>query len=128
MPNYFWKRCVNEDGWRDASDPNTSLGFRPDLDREHIEAKVNALMLDLHDQTFIYISNGTEGEIVANRVVRRCREKGRFDQISILHWIIVEAYDIEIWYDSRHGQFWQDRAVEWLGDRGLLTDAASQAD
>ena len=50
--------CVNEDGWK-CLDCNAELGFRPDLDREHLEEKVSSLLGDLHEQKFIYVSNGS---------------------------------------------------------------------
>ena len=69
---------INEDGWRCIS-CQEPLGFRPDLDTEMIELKVQGIIFDLHEGNWLRMSNGTEGQIVGANVAGRCREADRYD-------------------------------------------------
>jgi hypothetical protein len=46
------------------------------------------------------------GDIIAHHVAARCREGDRYDQWSILAFILDDPNL------NTHGQFWQDRARE----------------
>lgn len=96
----------NEDGWKEIG--GEELGYRPDLDREHIYTKVMGLQLDLHQQNFIYVSNGTQGEWITDWVTRRCEKLQRFDQYTILK-LIFECPEVGV---ERHAEFWAQRARE----------------
>lgn len=106
----WWKLAgPNEEGWA-CHDCDVELGFRPDLDRSHTELKVSGLVFEFHHSQLIYISNGTMGEIIAENVAGRCREENRYDQFSILVFILEDPN-----LDSAHrGTFWQNRAERWL--------------
>jgi hypothetical protein len=99
--------ALSEAGWT-CVDCDTSLGFRPDLDRAYTELKVHAILLDFHESKLIYISNGTEGGIIADNVALRCRDERRYDQWSILRFILEDPNL------NGHGDFWANRAERWL--------------
>jgi hypothetical protein len=96
--------AINEAGWRcldgDHLMPGDPNGYRPDLDRSHTEDKVYGMMNDLHEGRFIYISNGTGGDICTGEVAKRCRETGLYDQISIIRFILEIA-------ESGHAAYWK---------------------
>jgi hypothetical protein len=94
---------VNEDGWR--CDRCGKLGYRPDLDRKWVEEKCSAVLfwLDLHE--FINVSNGTMGEVLAIDAADRCRKEDRYDQYSIVRFILDDP-NLAI-----HADYWAQRAT-----------------
>lgn len=105
----LWWRLAgpNEEGWT-CHDCGAELGFRPDLDRSHTELKVHGLVFAFHESELIYISNGTMGEVIAENVAVRCREKNIYDQLSILRLILDDPNM------QPESPFWQNRAERWL--------------
>lgn len=95
----------NEDGWR-CDNCGAKLGWRPDLDRSSLEEKVDAIQFWMHTHELIYVSNGTEGDIVSANVAHRCRELDRYDQYTIIREIMTEP-NIG---SEQHGDFWAERA------------------
>ena len=101
---YWQLDACTEEGWRCSCDAD--LGFRPDLDRELTEAKVDAILTMAHETDFLHVSNGTEGEIITAAVAQRCRQENRFDQLSILRFILEDP-NINL---AEHADYWQRRA------------------
>ncbi len=87
------------------------LGFCPDLDRSHTEIKTHCILLDFHESKLIYVSNGITGLVIAENVAARCHEQNRYDQWSILAFILDDPNL------NTHGKFWQDKAREQLPRR-----------
>lgn len=104
----WWLDSCTEAGWG-CHDCDAKLGFRPDLDRSHIELKCHGIVFEFHLAKLIYISNGTMGEIVAENVAARCRSENIYDQQSILKFILEDP-NIE----RGHAAFWQNRAERTL--------------
>lgn len=102
---YFYRNSINEDGWECQC--GQKLGYRPDLDKEHLYMKVSGLLLDLHDNRFVYISNGSEGEGITDHVYQKCRNARRYDQAYILK-SIIEAVG---W--RSHSDYWRKQAKSW---------------
>ncbi|TMC48539.1 MAG: hypothetical protein E6J20_18710 [Chloroflexi bacterium] len=100
------REALDEAAWV-CLDCDTVLGLRPDLDRSHTEIKTHCIPLDFHELKLIYVSNGTMGLVIAENVAARCREQNRYDQWSILAFILDDRNL------NTHGQFWQDRAREF---------------
>jgi hypothetical protein len=101
------REALNEAGW-ECLDCDADLGFRPDLDRSHTEIKTHCILMDFHESKLIYVSNGTMGEVIASNVAWRCRIENRYDQKSILRFILDDA-------NMNPGStFWQNRAERWL--------------
>lgn len=96
--------AINENGWKcfdgDHLLPGEPDGYRPDLDRSHTEDKVYGIMNDLHQGSFVYISNNEMGEFVTREVIQRCRDTGLYDQISIMQFVLEFAED-------GHAKFWK---------------------
>ena len=67
--------------------PGEPPGYRPDLDRSDTGTKVGGILNDLHENKFIYISNGSMGDSLTAAVVTKCHETGLFDQYSIAQFI-----------------------------------------
>ncbi len=101
------RMALNEEGW-ECLDCDEVFGFRPDLDRSHIEIKVYCILMGFHESNLIYISNGTMGEIITSNVAARCRDERKYDQKNILRFILD---DPNMQPDS---VFWQNRAERWL--------------
>lgn len=100
---FYYYLETNEAGWRCANCkhcPGEPPGFCPALDRSETFNKVNGLLLELYNAKFVYISNGSHGLSLAETITARCREEGRFDQYSILLFIL-EALT------PRHAAFWK---------------------
>ena len=98
----YYFPAINEDGWKGF--PDEQLGFRPDLDVDLIERKVHGLLLELHEAKFVYVSNGTMGEVITENVVARCRKEDVYDQHSILRFILEDpnlAEDADYWMRKR---------------------------
>ena len=102
------REALNEEAWQ-CLGCGAQLGFRPDLDREHTYMKVRCILTDFHESKLIYVSNGTIGGIVACTVAARCQETNRYDQQSILEFILSEPN-----MSATHATFWQNRATRYL--------------
>lgn len=101
--DYHYFAEINEAGWRCpicGDKPGEPPGFSPQLDRKRLEMKVFAMLNTLHDADLIYISNGTMGDAVVDAVGARCWNEKRFDQYSILLFIL------ELMADS-HAEYWR---------------------
>src|SRR5215510_5627297 len=127
---------TDEDGWW-CYECGARLGFRPDLDRRHLETKVECICQDLHRLEVAYWSNSTDGEVAAMHVVAACRETGRYDQYSIVQFLMAERNgELETQRGGQHqplshAAYWQEEARRQLaGERTqreesqLETDAA----
>lgn len=102
----YWRLdACSEEGWHCSC--GAPLGFRPDLDRERVEEKVDSVLLMAHETDFLHVSNGTEGAIITANVAQRCRQENRFDQLSILRFILD---DPNIGLES-HAAFWRKEAL-----------------
>lgn len=95
----------NEEGWR--CDCGEDLGFRPDLDRECTHEKVEAILMYLHESDLVYVSSGEHGEHICFNVAERCHNENRFDQMSIIRFIIEDS---DMGTES-HAEFWQKEAA-----------------
>lgn len=117
-PQWNLASC-NEDGWR-CGDCEAKLGddgFAPALDREHTREKVGVVLLWLHEQDFMYVSNATGGDYTTARVAMRCHAEDTFDQQSIIRFLIEE--------NKTHAEFWRTQAKQAMcshPSRGLCTD------
>jgi hypothetical protein len=97
----------NEEGWG-CDDCAETLGYRPDLDRSDTYEKVRSTLFWFHDSKLIYISNGTMSDIVAENVAQRCARENRYDQWTILRFILEDPNL------ATHGDFWANRAERYL--------------
>jgi hypothetical protein len=100
--------ACNEAGWF-CGNCSALLGFRPDLDRSEAEVKVQSVLLRLHDTGFVYVSNGTQGDLVIEHVARRCEEQNAYDQYSILRFLLEDPN-----LGGTHAGFWQKEARDWF--------------
>jgi hypothetical protein len=102
--DYQWKPDdCNEAGWFCVycdHRPGEPAGFSPQLDRELIYWKVGGLLHDICDMDLIYISNGTGADLLTSAVADRCVKEGRFDQYSILLFILEEV-------TADHAKYWK---------------------
>lgn len=103
---FYYYPATNEDGWK-CSDcgekmPGDPPGFRPDLDREpdFLYVKVDGLLRDLVLADLVYVSNSGEGDYIVRAVGTRCIGEGRFDQYSILLFILEEM-------TPSHAKYWK---------------------
>lgn len=108
-PYWTWYPApTHEAGWQclgcGGKAPGEPPGFRPDLDRERTDAKVDAILNEAHDAELIYISNSDEGEYLNRRVVRACHDVGHFDSYSILRAIMEEMTPSHAAYWGRIGE------------------------
>lgn len=102
-PQWNLASC-NEDGWR-CGDCEAKLGddgFAPVLDREQTREKVGVILLWLHEQDFMYVSNTTQGDWMTGRVVLRCHADNTFDQQSIIKFLIEQ--------NDTHARYWREQA------------------
>src|SRR4051812_43195141 len=83
------RRALNEAAWKCMS-CLAELGYRPDLDRAHTHTKVHGVLLDFHESQLIYVSNSEMGEVITSNVVRRCQQTDRYDQWTILEYILQD--------------------------------------
>ncbi len=104
----YWILDINEGGWHCLGDDGTvcnkKLGFRPDLDRQHIEEKINSIAMTLHNNGYIYYSNSSDGP--SQNIGTQCRLANKFDQNTITRFIIGERYS----------DYWYEKAIEWFND------------
>ena len=103
--DYFvWDLSVNEEGWRCPGcdhKPGEPPGYSPQLDREAVHEKVEGILFYLHDADFVHVSNGSEGDEIAGQVANRCRQTGRYDQYSILGFLVALLA-------PSHAQYWSE--------------------
>jgi len=85
----FYYPKVNNSGWRCGS-CQYEFGEREDWDKERIWSKVHGLLLDIHDNNFIYISNGTMGDIITDNIVFTCKKAQKYTQDFILKQIFKD--------------------------------------
>jgi len=102
--NIHYFPSINEDGWT-CLDCGKRFGFSPKLDREMLYVKVWSILRELDCNKLITVSNGTEGEITIEMVMKICQEENLYDQYSIIKFII----DI---YWKGHAKYWQEKAQE----------------
>ena len=105
---YYMDPCT-EAGWK-CQDCGKTLGFRPDLDRELTEIKVNGILHDMDEAKVIYISNGTMGEIIAANVALECKRANEYDQLSIVNFILDDG-NVDV---PGHAEFWKARAIKYM--------------
>jgi hypothetical protein len=102
--NIFYCNSSNEDGWRCSC--GKELGFKPDLDKELIYGKINGLLSDLHENKFIHVSNGTQGEFIVMNVLNECEKQDRYDQLFIIQQILSES-NIDV---KGHSDYWRNES------------------
>jgi hypothetical protein len=100
---YFYACPATEAGWKCAScdfRPGEPPGFSPEHDRSRIRMKVMGLLLDLHNHELVCVSNGSHGDGLEEMVAVRCEREERFDQYSILLFLL-EAMT------PSHAEYWK---------------------
>ncbi len=104
----FYYPSINEDGWKclDCGD----LGFRPDLDKSHIYSKVMGILMDMCEKKLIYVSNGTQGDIIRENVASICLKKGAYDQYSII-LEIMKDWNVGT---KGHSTYWKKKSKEYF--------------
>lgn len=101
--NYHYFPEINEAGWRCVDcdhKPGEPAGYSPQLDRELIKFKVGAILHDAHDANLIYISNGSQADYLGAVVSDKCQREGRFDQYSILLFLLEQL-------TPEHSAYWR---------------------
>lgn len=99
---YHYFPHINEAGWKCTwcqDKPGEPAGFSPQLDRERLEFKIFALLNDLTHHDLVYVSNGTGGDAIIADVETRCRKEQRYDQYSILLFLLDTMTE-------RHALYW----------------------
>ncbi len=102
--DFHYYPATNEDGWRCLycdHRPGEPPGFSPHLDRSHIYEKVGGLLHDLCDVNLIFVSNATGADLLTSAVTDRCVKEQRFDQYSILLFLLEED-------TPGHAGYWKD--------------------
>lgn len=110
--HWFLSAC-NETGWKCVScddKPGEPEGFSPQLDRSHTYHKVGGILNDLHDQEFVHVSNGTGGDQITELVAAKCHETGRFDQDSILLFLMQQM-------NHGNGKYWKEVSESIIAGR-----------
>lgn len=105
-PDLYWKNTpCNETGWHclECKLPikGEPPGFSPKLDKMRIDLKVSAALIELHTFELIYISNSDAGDAIEAAVVNRCKRARRYDQWSVIFFIMDEITN------PNHAKFWQ---------------------
>jgi hypothetical protein len=101
---FYYYPETNEAGWRCSAckfKPGEPAGFSPELDRSRTDMKVMSMLMDLTEQDLVSVSNGEHGEAIALAVTKRCHAAKRFDQYSILLFILELMTE-------RHARYWAD--------------------
>ncbi len=101
---HWYLTGTNEEGWRCCGcgkKPGEPPGFCPELDRALIHRKVFGILHDLHDSNVVYLSNSSMGEAIEACVAARCVEELRFDQYSIVLFILESL-------TPSHAKYWAD--------------------
>jgi len=107
------KKSLNENGWSCVCydwKPGEPEGFCPELDREEFYVKVDCILLHLHMNDLLYVSNSTGGESLVHAVVKQLEALDRLDTYSIIEFL-YKAQD-------GHAEFWQGKR-----NKEELTDA-----
>lgn len=95
--------CCNEDGWVceqcGQKMPGEPRGFRPDLDKTDIRSKVESVLITLDLSKLISIGSSSYGDGLGAAVAERCRKNNRFDQYSIILFVMEEIA-------PSHGEYW----------------------
>lgn len=102
--DFFYYMATNEDGWKCCGcghKPGEPPGFSPRLDRSEIGRKVYGVLSDLVDHDFIHVSNGSHGDAITSAVADRCQEAKRFDQYSIVLFIVEGMAE-------SHAKYWRE--------------------
>jgi len=89
-PIFYFPSAPNNDGWRCIGcehRPGEPAGFDPFIDKHCIESKVSSMLMDLHSNKWVYMSNNDCGDAMTGAVVNRCRETSSYDQASILKFL-----------------------------------------
>jgi hypothetical protein len=101
---FHYYSAINEDGWK-CTDcghrPGEPPGFSPELDRKLIWMKVGAILWDACAERLISVSNGSGADVLTSVVADRCVKEGRFDQYSILLYILEEE-------TPEHAEYWKE--------------------
>jgi hypothetical protein len=100
---HWYLQDCNEDGWMCCAckhKPGEPPGFSPELDRKEIERKAWAILHELCDAKFIYVSNSTAGDSISSHVADMCRGAGFYDQWSVAKCILDTLA-------PSHGTFWK---------------------
>lgn len=101
--NLFWYLATNEDGWQCVDcglKPGEPPGYSPPHDSSHLDVKVSNVLDEMHTAGLIYVSNGTEGHVIACSVAHKLRESGDWDQYSIVSAIMAEL-------TPSHAAYWR---------------------
>ncbi len=88
---FSWQPAINEKGWfccECNAQPGEPPGYCPELDRQEIARKVDALLLALHDYDFTCVSNGSTGDWIVGATVHWCKDEGYYDQAAILQRLL----------------------------------------
>lgn len=105
--DYTWHKApANEDGWHCLDCGSLAAGeppgYRPDLDASHLGCKVESILMDLHDEDLVYVSNSTDGECLVGMVAKDCGRSGHRDQYSIVASILGHM-------NRTHADYWKER-------------------
>lgn len=104
----YWQLApTDEKGWH-CSVCRAALGFRPDLDRSDLYAKVWAILDEVQEHQLDYVSNASLGEFIIHNVMESCQGEDAYDQGTILRLI---ATDPNLTDGTK---FWQEEARRWL--------------
>jgi hypothetical protein len=121
LPYPYWSLDTNERGWR-CSRCGVVLGYRPDLDRQHISTKIGDVLMLLHEGNFVYVSNSSHGEVVTASVARKCGIAGHYDQATIIRLLLAER-DLA---GEPHGEFYAREAAQWLDGEPTSSERAAE--
>lgn len=105
---YYYPEPCNEAGWKCADRcgekmPGDPPGYRPDLEREpeYLYLKIDGILRDADTANLVHVSNGSEGDHLVCAVGKRCVAEGRFDQYSILLFLLEEM-------TPSHAGYWKE--------------------
>lgn len=101
----FYYASINEDGWKEGQ---KELGYKPEFDKKYITIKVRGILTDMFDAKLIYVSNGSQGDCITADVVCECKKRKRYDQYSIIEFIIRDSNV------NGHWKYWKKRSKEVL--------------
>lgn len=100
---YWYLAPATETGWKCCGcdyQPGEPPGYDAHRDRAEIWTKVWCILNDLHDREVVYVSNGTGGDAIVTAAAGVCKERGLYDQYSIVA-TILECMN------ETHGGYWQ---------------------
>lgn len=99
----FYYNGINESGWK-CLRCKEELGYRPDLDKKLIRAKITGMLLDLTEAKIVHVSNGSEGEGITEYVALVCEKEDRYDQYFIALVILQRM-------TPSHSDYWSNESV-----------------